>query len=66
MNPDAELLTRAEADHFLSLPAGFLENLAKQGRGPAYWRLTRKMVQYSRSELLAWRDSRRITPPMDI
>jgi hypothetical protein len=54
---DAELLTRDEAEQLLDLPKNYLDNLARPRTGPAFFKFSTRVVRYTRTELLRWRDA---------
>ena len=55
------LLSREEAATLLRVPQKTLATWAHLGRGPAYYRVG-KRVLYRESELLAWLDAQRVSP----
>jgi predicted DNA-binding transcriptional regulator AlpA len=50
----ADQLTRAEVAELTGLSVRVLADMAFNGKGPPYYRLSRKMLRYSRPELLQW------------
>jgi hypothetical protein len=58
---DAELLTRDEAEQLLDLPKNYLDNLARRKTGPAFFKFSTRVVRYTRTELLRWRDAQLVT-----
>ena len=63
MDPDEELLDREQASAFLHMHNGIPTTALRSGEGPPYYRLSRTNIRYKQSELSAWMQSRRITPP---
>jgi excisionase family DNA binding protein len=55
------LLSRQEVAHLLGVPTKTLAEWAYQGRGPAYYRIG-KRVGYRESELRTWLEAQRVEP----
>ncbi len=52
--PPVGYLSTHEAARFLSVSAKDLERMRREGRGPRFAKLSRKMVRYSIDDLRAW------------
>ncbi len=55
-------LRTRDAARLLDLSDRTLERMRARGDGPPYVRLSRGLILYDASEILAWLDSRRIAP----
>lgn len=55
-DPDAYLTTR-QAATLLGMAVAYLHNMRSQGRGPAYKRVSGRMVRYRRRDLIAWMEA---------
>ena len=51
----------SKAAGYLGVSEGFLEKAACRGDGPAYLRLSARLVLYERAELDRWATARRVT-----
>jgi excisionase family DNA binding protein len=56
-----EFLTQSEAAELLRLKPRTLEVYRRHGKSPAYRKLGPRRVLYSRTELIAWVDSCKVT-----
>jgi hypothetical protein len=54
-------MRRRQAADYLGVSEGFLEKTACRGDGPAYLRLSARLVLYERAELDRWAAARRVT-----
>jgi predicted DNA-binding transcriptional regulator AlpA len=61
----AELLTPQQAAAALGVSTNYLAKLRVSGRGPAFERLTPRVIRYSTADLDDWRQSRRRTSTSD-
>ena len=56
------LLTPAEAAEYVGLTEETLLRWRMRGQGPAFLKLGRKVVRYSRADIDAWAEARRVAP----
>lgn len=59
------LLSRDEIEDLFGLSRRWLELAAWRGDGPPLIRISRRMVRYRRSDVVAWLDARRVGTPGD-
>lgn len=57
-----ETTTRAEAAAYLGVPVLFLQDAARRGDGPPFFRFSLRTVRYRKSDLDAFRDARIVEP----
>ncbi len=63
-DPD-ELLTEKQAAAFIKLTCRFLQARRYRGGGPAYVRVSPKVVRYMKRDLITWAKERRQTSTAD-
>lgn len=60
--PDEPAISTTMAAALLNISPKTLREWRRRGEGPPFYKLTAQMVVYTRTEVLEWRDARRVTP----
>ena len=59
---DTDQLDRLQAAHVLGVSPRVLSNLAKRKKGPPYCKYSAKMIRYTRSDLMKWKQQQIVNP----
>ena len=59
---DTDQLDRPQAADVLGVSPRVLANLAKRKKGPPYCKYSAKMIRYTRSELMKWKQQQIVNP----
>ena len=62
MENSSSLLSREEVESEFGIPKRWLELAAHKGEGPPYVKLSRRMVLYRRSDIIAFLEARTVDP----
>jgi predicted DNA-binding transcriptional regulator AlpA len=62
MNTTDQILTTKQAAKILGIDKRTLDNWRSLSRGPAYLKQSKRLVRYLYSDVLAFRDTKRIEP----